>query len=485
MISDQAMVRGEKFGWVWVGLFFFFNQTVFAEECLDPRIAGICAASYGVCEHLESQDICKCESQRFDPNELDCIDGKASAPSQGPLKKQVESVLADFLAENHKGIRPLVAKEVDAILKGIQEAKTWKNSLNNKVLPKHLKIIQDGDPVAVLEVDTVGNLYIDLVSDEFRLGNGSFKDGYLSLDLAAIEAKDSDHSLLAVLVSFLTSGYEFRQVEGGLNTQVRLSKEIPGIGLVGNPVVFHRNRGKDFVYPFRNKKTDQGSIFYEVSFRMPLYRNGPLSRFMSTEGSSWTREEAIQILLEITKFMEVIHSKGAIHGDFKANNIVWEKKDGKARLVPIDFDAFKEIGNLIGEEGLRNYFEEYTTKELIAPEIKKTSIGPEVTLRNFQAAEIFGMGLVFHGVMEKVLNSSPVRWWCKSAASYKVGSYADLCKVCGILCVKSDDQQAAQETVSKPSEQPEKMIYEMLNPDPMKRPQIGEIRNTLEGIVKK
>lgn len=65
-----------------------------------------------------------------------------------------------------------------------------------------------------------------------------------------------------------------------------------------------------------------------------------------TEGKPWSESEVIQLLQEVLEVLAIVHQQEVIHRDINPSNIMRRYSDGK--LMLIDFGAFKEIGNLVG-----------------------------------------------------------------------------------------------------------------------------------------
>jgi serine/threonine-protein kinase len=57
-------------------------------------------------------------------------------------------------------------------------------------------------------------------------------------------------------------------------------------------------------------------------------------------GQSWTESQVCQLLQEVLRILEFVHSNGVIHRDIKPNNLIKRHQDG--RLVLVDFGSVKQ-----------------------------------------------------------------------------------------------------------------------------------------------
>ena len=83
-----------------------------------------------------------------------------------------------------------------------------------------------------------------------------------------------------------------------------------------------------------------------------------------------TPADSIAIFLEISSTLRYIHSKGYIHNDIKANNVVLERKSGSEKIHPIliDFRESTKLGLLQGTR--KQNATEGRGKSYLAPEVK-------------------------------------------------------------------------------------------------------------------
>ena len=66
----------------------------------------------------------------------------------------------------------------------------------------------------------------------------------------------------------------------------------------------------------------------------------PLSKELPP-GKKWTETQVVQMLIEVLKILQFVHSQGVIHRDIKPDNLIRNALDH--RLVLIDFGAIKQI----------------------------------------------------------------------------------------------------------------------------------------------